>query len=138
MRAPQRLVREMGLGAFLIFQLMIGGMLMSSLLHPLIFLFIGMGIAAMLQAPTSELPLDAAVLFGIDLTNILGSYALFLALGMSTMTTTEKTRIGRRWRWLPIYWLMISGAAWRAVYELRFKPFYWNKTPHIPSRKPAD
>ncbi len=138
MREPHRLVREMGLSAFCIFQLMIGGMLMSSLLHPLIFAFVGTGIYAMAQAPTDDLPLSVALLFGIDLINVLGSYALFLWLGMNTMTATEKGRIGRRWTWLPLYWLMISVAAWRAVYELRFKPFHWNKTPHMPVRKKSD
>jgi len=34
MREPARLLREMGAGGFLMFQLLIGGMLLSSLTHP--------------------------------------------------------------------------------------------------------
>lgn len=38
---------------------------------------------------------------------------------------------------LPFYWLITSIAAWRALVELVLNPFYWNKTPHRPTRNPA-
>lgn len=31
---------------------------------------------------------------------------------------------------VPVYWLMMSAAAWAAVYELLVNPYYWNKTKH--------
>ncbi len=43
--------------------------------------------------------------------------------------------VGSKWLATPAYWLMISLAAWRAIYELRYKPFVWNKTPHSPVKK---
>jgi len=133
MRAPRRLRRDMGTGAFCVFQLMIGGMLLSSLLHPLIVVFVGMGAYEMMEAPSEDVPTGVLSLFIVDLVNILGSYALFLALGMGSMISHEKRMVGRRWAGLPLYWLMISAAAWRAALELRRKPFYWNKTPHKPA-----
>jgi hypothetical protein len=39
---------------------------------------------------------------------------------------------------MPAYWLMLSVAAWRAVVELKTKPFTWNKTPHAPVVKKTD
>ncbi|MGL4488123.1 MAG: glycosyltransferase [Rhizobiaceae bacterium] len=33
---------------------------------------------------------------------------------------------------LPLYWLLLSAAAWRAVYQLIIKPHFWEKTPHRP------
>jgi cellulose synthase/poly-beta-1,6-N-acetylglucosamine synthase-like glycosyltransferase len=134
MRDPWQLVREMGLGAFVIFQLMIGGMLVSSLLHPLIIVFLAAGSVAMLEAPAASIPLDVLTLFALDFVNILGSYLVFLALGIGSMIDHEKRLIGRRWIMVPPYWLMTSYAAWRAVFELRSKPFVWNKTPHKPVR----
>ncbi|WP_246617679.1 glycosyltransferase family 2 protein [Rhizobium populisoli] len=133
MRSPLRLRREMGTGAFFVFQLMIGGMLMSSLMHPLILVFVGIGAYAMMEAPVEGVSARVFSLFVIDLTNILGSYAVFMALGMGSMIPHEKRMVGYRWAGLPLYWLMISAAAWRAVLELRTKPFYWNKTPHKPA-----
>jgi hypothetical protein len=31
---------------------------------------------------------------------------------------------------IPFYWLMMSVAAWMALYELVTNPHYWNKTKH--------
>ncbi|MFA7171182.1 MAG: hypothetical protein WC180_04270 [Candidatus Paceibacterota bacterium] len=31
---------------------------------------------------------------------------------------------------VPIYWLMMSIAAWMALYQIIFKPHYWEKTVH--------
>jgi cellulose synthase/poly-beta-1,6-N-acetylglucosamine synthase-like glycosyltransferase len=132
MRQPRRLVREMGLGACLIFHLMIGGMLLSSLLHPLIFVFLAQGAAAMLEAPTGSIPASVIWLFFVDTVNIFGSYLIFVALGVSTMTEHEKRLLGPRWMAVPLYWMMTSVAAWRAIIELRVRPFFWKKTPHQP------
>jgi len=137
MRDPRRLIREMGLTAFCISQLTIGGMLVSSLLHPLIILFMALGAYSMLQSPADSIPVSTLSLFVIDTVNIFGSYATFLALGLGPMIGHEKRLIGWRWTGVPLYWLMTSAAAWRAALELRSKPFFWNKTPHEPSGKRA-
>ncbi|HEX2148381.1 MAG TPA: glycosyltransferase family 2 protein [Pseudorhizobium sp.] len=132
MRQPKRLVGEMGLGPCLIFHLMIGGMLLSSLLHPLIFVFLFQGAAAMMETPASSIPRSVLWLFFVDTVNIFGSYLTFVALGVSTMTDYEKRLLGGRWMAVPLYWIMTSLAAWRAVIELRSNPFFWKKTPHQP------
>jgi hypothetical protein len=31
---------------------------------------------------------------------------------------------------MPIYWLLMSIAAWMALWQLMFAPFKWNKTEH--------
>mgnify|MGYP003655090455 CR=1 FL=1 len=35
---------------------------------------------------------------------------------------------------VPLYWMMTSLAAWRAILELRSRPFFWQKTPHEPAQ----
>jgi hypothetical protein len=122
----------MGGWAFLTFQLMVGGLLISSLLHPLIIVFLGLGISALAMAPASDIPLEVLTLFVVDFVNILGSYLIFLGLGIGSMIDHEKRLLGRRWVLVPLYWLMTSVAAWRAVLDLRARPFVWNKTPHKP------
>jgi len=135
MRDPARLVRDIGIPAFATFQLMVGGMLISALLHPLIFVFLWLGASAMLDAPKDDLPLGVISLFVMDFVNIIGSYLIFLGLGVGSMIDHEKRLIGWRWALVPLYWLMISVAAWRAAIELKTKPFHWNKTPHSPTSK---
>lgn len=133
MREPTRLLVEMGPRGYLLFHLLIGGMLLSSLLHPLILIFLAEGAVVMMTAPATELPFCALVLFVIDTINIFGSYLTFVALGVGSMTDHEKRQLGMRWMAVPFYWLMTSIASWRALIELRMKPFFWQKTPHIPT-----
>jgi cellulose synthase/poly-beta-1,6-N-acetylglucosamine synthase-like glycosyltransferase len=135
MRRPLGLMREMGPVAFLTFHLLVGGMLVSALLHPLIFVFLWLGASVLLDAPKDGLPIGTVSLFAMDFVNILGSYLIFLGLGVGSMIEHEKRLIGRRWALVPFYWLMISVASWRAAIELKTRPFHWNKTPHKPSVK---
>ncbi|HCL66792.1 MAG TPA: glycosyl transferase [Rhizobium sp.] len=137
MRDPVLARQEMGLAAFVVFHLLIGGMLISSLAHPAILLFLGITAVAMMRSPAEDIALLDGILFGIDAINIFGSYATFLALGASVMIEHEKRLVGWRWIATPLYWMMVSYAAWRAALELKTKPFFWNKTPHQP-RQPAD
>lgn len=131
-RHPRQHVREMGLKGAFVFHLMIGGMLVSALLHPLILLLAATGINAMMQDTDAVWRLFGNPLVLIDVFNILASYALFVVLGFKTMTGHEKRLVGWRWAAVPLYWMMTSLAAWKAVNELRTNPFFWNKTPHRP------
>nr|CAD6426285.1 glycosyl transferase [Rhizobium sp. Q54] len=132
MRQPRRLVKEMGLRDFIVLQLLIGGMLLSSLLHPLIFIFVAEGAIAMMATPATAISNWGLLLFIVDTINIFGSYLTFIALGIKAMTGHEKRQVGIRWTALPLYWLMTSVASWRALIELHRKPFFWQKTPHQP------
>lgn len=131
MREPARLLREMGAGGFLMFQLLIGGMLLSSLTHPwLIMLLVkSAGYLALGFPPAGS---NEGALFLLDLSNMAASYGLFLLLGRVVMLREEKHNIGWRWIYVPLHWLMISVAAWRALLELPRRPFFWDKTPHVP------
>jgi hypothetical protein len=73
-------------------------------------------------------------MLAMDIFNILGSYAIFFVLGATPMSKGEKEGVGCKWAMIPVYWMAVSLAAWKAVIELRLKPFHWNKTPHRPSR----
>jgi hypothetical protein len=136
MRDPGRLSSEMGLAGFAVFQLLIAGMLLSSLAHPWLFVFLATAVIDTVQANSTK-GLAHSVLFAVDLCNVLMSYILFVFLGRAKMTDWERRALGRRWLGMPLYWLMLSLAAWRAVLQLRSNPFFWDKTPHTPSRKPS-
>ena len=131
MRAPFRLVREIGLKASLTFHLLIGGMILSSLAHPLAILLV----ANALHDLFSDRPLttNENALLAIDLFNVLGSYWIFRQMGMKRMTRQERRAIGWRQWALPLYWLALSLAAWRALPDLIARPFFWAKTPHTPA-----
>jgi cellulose synthase/poly-beta-1,6-N-acetylglucosamine synthase-like glycosyltransferase len=133
MRQPRRLLGEFGLGGFLVFHGLITGMLVSALAHPLLIAFIAVSAWNLVHAVYTT-PLEQ-VLFILDGINIFGAYTLFVMLGRQAMTRGERSRLGRRWLLVPVYWLMMSFAAWRAAVELNVDPFFWKKTPHKPSNR---
>ena len=68
--------------------------------------------------------------------NVVFSYIIFVGLGRMKMDRSEQAAMGLRWTGLPLYWLMLSAAAWRAVLQLRTNPFFWDKTRISPVKSP--
>ncbi|EGL64330.1 glycosyltransferase [Agrobacterium sp. ATCC 31749] len=134
-RTPFATARTMGWFAYMTFQLLIGGMLLSSLTHPLLFVSLVFMAIAIRENGVDLLFRWQGALFFIDALNIVGSYTIFVLMGRSRMIAYERRQVGRRWLAMPLYWLMLSVAAWRAVVELKTRPFVWNKTPHVPVAK---
>lgn len=134
MRQPLRTARDMGPLSFLVFQLLVGGMLVAALSHPGLIVFVTLSVLSLMQIPAPQPNVFTTMMLAMDVFNILGSYAVFFALGATPMTDREKKGMGWKWAMIPIYWMAVSLAAWKAVIELRLKPFHWNKTPHRPSR----
>ncbi|PTM97607.1 glycosyltransferase [Mycoplana dimorpha] len=133
MRRPGQLAGDMGLLPFAVLQVLIGGLLLSSLAHPLLMLYVGyLGWLMAGDGPFVASGL-AIGLFAVDFVNIFGSYAVFIALGLMPMSRQERASVGWRWLLVGAYWLMMSVAAWLAVAELCRKPFFWNKTAHRPT-----
>ncbi|MDF1608772.1 glycosyltransferase family 2 protein [Hoeflea sp. YIM 152468] len=131
MRRPLHTGRALGAGGFVIFQLMIAGMLVSALAHPLMFAFIGFTIAWLASDPGAEISTLQRTLMWIDLGNIGGSYLTFFAMGWRGFTLHERARLSSRWLCMtPVYWLLMSYAGWRALGQLASNAHLWEKTPH--------
>ncbi len=126
-REPRKLLREAGLAATIGFLLMIGGGIAAALVHPFF-------LAAVLRdlviardlAPSPALAaldaLGAAVL-------CVGYVSALLCTGFG-MHRRGIGGIAGTLASLPVYWLMISLAAWRAVWQLVVAPDRWEKTDH--------
>ena len=127
MRNPLQLRREIGTASFLIVQVLFAGMVISALAHPLMLATL-VGIVIEFANPATPKPHSA--LFAIDAINIACGYAAFLVLGAATLVKRERKGLWRTVLATPVYWMMISFAAWRAVWHLYAKPFHWEKTPH--------
>lgn len=135
MRQPILLGRELGLRGALMFHVLVTGMLVSALGHPLILFFIGMTIWT-LTSTTYMTPFDIGMM-ALDWFNVLAAYTVFIQLGWKPMGFNERLRVGIKWHHVPAYWMLMSLAAWKAAIELRRKPYFWNKTPHRPSVRPT-
>jgi cellulose synthase/poly-beta-1,6-N-acetylglucosamine synthase-like glycosyltransferase len=133
MRDPVRLSGELGLQGTVMFHVLVTGMLVSALGHPLILFFIAMTMWSLMFAPHAT-SFEAGMLC-LDWFNVVAAYAIFTRLGWEAMGWNERIRVGIKWRYVPAYWMLMSFAAWGAVIELRRNPYFWNKTPHKPSAR---
>ena len=109
-------------------------MVLSALLHPFLFL------SALLLAVQSSagVPLGGwqKALLVFDSVNVALGYLSFMVLGGLALSRQERKGYWKVCLFTPVYWLMLSIAAWCALYELCKRPHHWNKTPHRRSRCP--
>ena len=138
MRQPRRLWRELGARRFIGFQVLMGGMILSVLVHPWFYLLIAFDLwqGRMLSVPQGVFE---QWLLGIGLFNLVAGYVSAIALG--TVAAARRGRLGLAAHavMMPAYWLAISFAAHRALLQLVSAPFYWEKTEHFgrPRRRPT-
>ena len=126
MRQPVSLWRELGPRGFFGLQLAVGGNVLAALVHPL-FLF-GSLAAAISGAPIWN---DSEVI-------LVGLYGLSVLTGYASSTVLCTIGLSRRrllrCAWvlalMPVHWLLLSWAAWRALHQLIVAPYAWEKTEH--------
>ncbi len=133
MRHPIRCATELGATGFWTFQAVTVGVVASALIHPVC---LGLTLWLMLsgRAMPEEGRLVAIMLAGLSLAVFVSGYAAGLIAGRRALR-----RLGMGGWWLslatmPLYWLLISLAAWMGAWQFIAKPFHWNKTEHGLSR----
>lgn len=132
MRQPLRLAADLGPRSFILCQILLFGIVFSSLAHPILLLLIANSLwwlAAGMTIDTRE-----AILLGLDAFNVICAYGGFIAIGVAGRNQ-DGANLWRTVAATPAYWMMMSYAAWLAVFELWWRPFRWNKTPHKPKRR---
>ena len=126
MRHPLRTTRELGVAGFWTLQSFTAGIFVSALFHPplialtLWYLVLGSPHGSFLLTVLNCLSLELFVL-GYGVTMLAGIKAL-RRQGVKGWWFTIAT--------MPVYWLLISIAAWLALWQFIFSPFQWNKTEH--------
>jgi len=130
MRRPKEFMRKGAPHHAFIFQLVIGGKILSMFVNPFMwavtiayFLFrshVGLFIESFFPAP---------ILYIGVFTFIFGNF-LYLYYYMIGCAKRGLNDIIKYAYLVPFYWLMMSVAAWQALYEIVAKPHYWAKTVH--------
>jgi cellulose synthase/poly-beta-1,6-N-acetylglucosamine synthase-like glycosyltransferase len=120
MRAPVRLVLELGFLRWLSLQLTLVGTILSAFLYGPMSLMILLG---MIFPRFANHPVDIALFMcgwaGCALADLLapGKWTLWRIIAIATR---------------PLYWPLQTLAGVRAVGGLALRPFFWAKTPHMP------
>lgn len=132
MRHPRLLRKNLGWFNTFIFHAIITGLIVSALTHPLFLISLGGTIYHFLSSEQISTYYITLAIF--DLSNILFGYIAFAVLAWRSLPVSGLTSLRCRIVGIPIYWLLISVGAWRAVWHLIYRPFEWEKTPHSNSK----
>ena len=128
MREPRALAAELPAMSFIVTQILFAGMVLSSLLHlVLIAMLVELAVQIAFDVPMG---LWQSSLVALDVISILLGYSAYLMLGRLALKPREKRGFWKVCLFTPVYWTMLSVAAWCALFELWRRPHHWSKTPH--------
>jgi cellulose synthase/poly-beta-1,6-N-acetylglucosamine synthase-like glycosyltransferase len=122
-RAPVRLLRDLGVGGFVTFNLIVGGNVLAALIYPAF-------VALLFGRLIAGVPIYDESLGGLHMLALIG--------GLSAAAVAHLAGLARRrllsnvWTipLMPIHWLLLSVAAWRGLLQLLREPYRWEKTEH--------
>jgi cellulose synthase/poly-beta-1,6-N-acetylglucosamine synthase-like glycosyltransferase len=135
MREPRRLLRELGCAGFMATQAWLAGLIFSSLVHPF-FLAYTIWLMARGEFFPASADLIGTMVVGLNLAVLFAGYAVYVLVAWEALAKRDDRHL-RPWLiYTPIYWLLISAAAWLALWQLLHNPFGWNKTRHGLVRRP--
>ncbi len=129
MRRPVRLISDMGAAGFVVFQLVVGGTVLAALVH-LVFaaaLAWDVFVDAGSWSQKSATDIAIAALHG---TTLITGYVMSGVLGIIGLARRRLGGCGAALLLMPVYWLMLSLACWRALFQLVVDPYRWEKTEH--------
>jgi cellulose synthase/poly-beta-1,6-N-acetylglucosamine synthase-like glycosyltransferase len=130
MRHPGDFIKDWREPHVITFQLIVGGKIASMFINPIMWIitisyfafrpYVGSFIESFYPAPVLYMGL-----FSLLIGNFL--YMYYYMIGCYKR---EQDEIIKYVFLVPFYWLAMSVAAWRAVYQVIVKPHYWSKTKH--------
>jgi cellulose synthase/poly-beta-1,6-N-acetylglucosamine synthase-like glycosyltransferase len=127
MRAPRRLLNDLGLAGFLTFQLVVGGNVLAALIYPMFMTSLLYQVA---HAVPTQQGTAGTLLLLLHATTLVAGFLASAFLGWQGL----KRRGLHAEAWvlllIPIHWMLLSLAAWRALYQLLRDPYRWEKTEH--------
>ena len=128
LRHPRTLMRELGgLSNFLAFLMLVPGMVFYCLLNVVTWIVFIAWVVSGSDAIKSLYPMP--VLYLSTAAFVVGAIA-FIFLNLLAVYRRGKARLVRYWFLTPIYWMLLSFAAMRAVWQLARTPHLWEKTAH--------
>lgn len=128
-REPRQLGRDLGPRRHWGFHVLMGGMLLSVLAYPVGLALLGLAIheGRLLAAPESDVE---RWLWWASAVNLGLGFASAITLGMVAVARRGRGHLARWAVLMPLYWLLISIAGYRALWQLVREPYRWEKTRH--------
>ena len=129
LRSPLKLWRDAGAGGFFALNIIVGGNVLTALTHPfLLGELLVRSVMSVLDDNVSSF--FAKPFIELYLATIAAGYLSTIAIGLIGLA--KRNLLGEAWVLVltPVYWVCLSIAAWRALYQLLTEPYHWEKTEH--------
>ena len=127
MRKPIELYRSLGHIGFWGFQFFIGGSVLSTLFSPLLLLMYVFWLITNTHVFDVYFP---PIILYISLFNLLAGNGFLIYLSMIGAFKRHYYNLIPYGLTMPFYWLLMSFAAYKGLWQLIHNPFYWEKTTH--------
>ena len=129
LRQPAKLRRQLGWRGTIGFHALLGGFILSMMFHPLFYVLVAVEVwrGGFLALPGG---LGGVALTALALFNLLAGFSAAMALGIVATLKRRRAGLVPDALLMPVYWLLISFAAYRALWQLVVDPHRWEKTEH--------
>lgn len=127
MRQPIKTYRTLGHAGFWGFQFFFGGSTFSVLVNPLLWGLFAVWLVG--GANFYQLLFPPAVLY-LSVVNLLAGNGIFIYLNLVGAFKRKNFRLIPWGVTIPVYWLMMSVAGYKGLWQLIHDPFFWEKTEH--------
>jgi hypothetical protein len=128
LRSPRQLWKDLGAMRLCVTLLMLCGMVVSPLVHPFLLAFTISALISGAVPPEPDVAASAAAGFGLVV--FVAGYTAAISNQLKGMSERGLRDLLPSVAGMPLYWLLISAAAWGAAWELIRRPHHWNKTEH--------
>ena len=127
-RHPRRYWRRTGWRGLIARDLIIGGALLAALAYPVLVLVAALMLGEYLV--TGEIAQAARFVSKLHGASILGGLGVAILIQLRGLACRGRLKDGWVLALTPVYWGLLSWAAWRALLQLRSDPYIWEKTEH--------
>ena len=129
MHNPLKLWHDLGARGFVVFQMVVGGAVLAALVHGIFIGLLTWQLASGLFW-SAKSGIFEMMLVGVYVTTLATGYALSALLGFIGLS--RRRALDSAWYLvlIPLYWVLLSVAAWRAIFQLISAPYRWEKTEH--------
>ena len=126
-RKPLVLIKKTGFSGFLSFNLLIGGTPLTFLINPILWFIFFLWLLTKTEIVK---PIFPSAIFYMALTNLAIGNFMGIYLNMLSIFKRKNYNLIFYAILNPLYWILHSIAAYKALWQLFTKPFYWEKTEH--------
>ena len=128
MRQPQKFIQMTGWRGLLAVQLFVAGNFLSAIINPILW---ATTLTWLIAKPAFISSVFPGILLELNIFALIIGNLFFVFLAVIAPLKRGWFNLSIYGLTTPFYWVLSSVAAYKALWQIIFKPFYWEKTDHV-------